>query len=300
MEFFAGLDYFINTHQRVFWLYLLTALLLSAGVALARGDRLGSYFSRRIWWHPSARLDYAYFVVVSLIKVMVIVPLVLSAKDVTLAVALGMQEQFGYFAPLSWRREAIMVLFTVSLFLISDFTRYWLHRAMHEVPLLWRFHRVHHTAEVLNPLTFYRVHPVENFLFGLRYALSAGVVTGVFIYFFGARIGLVEIIGVNAIVFTFALFGANLRHSHVPLRFGTQAERWIVSPFMHQVHHSIEGTRTNYGGALAVWDRWFGTLCIGPVKPLIFGMEAAAHRSIAALIFEPFTLKTTPIKGQHL
>lgn len=297
METFAGLDYFINTHQRVFWLYLLSALLLAAGVALYRGDRMGSYFSGQIWWHSSARLDYVYFVVISLIKVLVIVPLILSSKEVALSVALGLQATFGYHAPLAWSREAIMVLFTATLFVFSDLTRYWLHRLMHTVPLLWRFHRVHHSAEVLNPLTFYRVHPVENVLFGLRYALSAGAVTGLFIYLFGARIGLVEIIGVNAFVFAFALLGANLRHTHVPLRFGDRIERWIVSPYMHQYHHSTGGTRCNYGGALAVWDRWFRTLHIGPARPLAFGTEVRAHRSIAALLFEPFGLKFTIKKG---
>ena len=193
----------------------------------------------------------------------------------------------GYRAPLAWDRGTIAAGYTLALFVASDFTRYWLHRAMHTVPLLWRFHAVHHSAERLNPLTFYRVHPVENLLFGLRYALVAGGVTGVFIYFFGARLGIVQIAGANLFVFAFALAGSNLRHTHLPVRFGRAAERWFVSPYMHQIHHSRDGMRRNYGGALALWDRLFGTLDVRETQPLHFG-GGGAHRTIGALFFKPF------------
>nr|WP_216092588.1 sterol desaturase family protein [Candidatus Marithrix sp. Canyon 246] len=49
-----------------------------------------------------------------------------------------------------------MVLFTLSLFIFSDLTRYLLHRLLHSIPILWEFHKVHHSAKVLNPFTFYR------------------------------------------------------------------------------------------------------------------------------------------------
>lgn len=53
--------------------------------------------------------------------------------------------------------------------------------------------KVNHSAKVLNPFTFYRVHPIENLLFGLRYSLTVGLVTGIFLYLFGARLGLIDI-----------------------------------------------------------------------------------------------------------
>ncbi len=185
-----------------------------------------------------------------------------------------------------------MALYTVAIFAVSDLSRYWLHRWMHTVPFLWRFHRVHHSARVLNPLTFYRVHPVENLLFGLRYALVAGVVTGGFIYLFGARLGVAQIAGVNLLVFISAFAGANLRHSHLPIRFG-KAERWLVSPAMHQFHHTKEGAQTNYGGTLALWDRVFGSLVIPDHKIRRFGLGKALHTSLAALLFEPLKMKGT-------
>lgn len=290
-----GFDYLVNEHQRIFWLYLAgSALIASLYLWFNPAHRKG-VLSRRLWWHASARLDYLYFFVSALIKLFVLLPLLFGAEAVALAVVSWLQESFGYVSPLRWEKSLIVACYTLALFLASDFTRYWLHRLMHEVPLLWRFHRVHHSAEVLTPITFYRVHPVENLLFGMRYALSAGAVTGLFVYLFGARLGVVEFFGVNLFVFLFSLLGSNLRHSHLPVRFGKVLEKWAVSPYMHQYHHSVEGSRKNYGGALALWDRLFGTLHIEKGRELSFGInEKGVHYSVFSLLFEPF--KTT-IKG---
>jgi sterol desaturase/sphingolipid hydroxylase (fatty acid hydroxylase superfamily) len=290
-----GLDYLVNEHQRIFWLYLASsALIASLYLWFNPAYRKGA-LSGALWWHASARLDYLYFFVSALIKIFVLVPLLLGTEEVALAVVSWLQEHFGYVTPLRWEKSTIVAFYTFALFLASDFTRYWLHRLMHEIPPLWRFHRVHHSAEVLTPITFYRVHPVENLIFGLRYALSAGTVTGLFVYFFGARLGGVEFFGVNLFVFLFSLLGANLRHSHLPVRFGKALEKWVVSPYMHQYHHSVEGSRKNYGGALSLWDRLFGTLHIEKGRELTFGInEKGVHHSIMALLFEPFK---TMIKG---
>ena len=285
-----GLEYFIDGHQRLFWLYLAASALMGGLFAL-RYPRIGKIlWSKALWWHPSARLDYLYFFVSAVIKSVVIIPILIGAGDVALWTLRTLQHGFGFRVPLGWEREAVVVLYTVTLFTVSDLSRYLLHRWMHTVPFLWRFHRVHHSAQTLTPVTFYRIHPVENLLFGLRYSLSVGVVTGVFVYFFGARLGMVEVLGVNILLFAFGLLGANLRHSPVPLRFG-RAERWIVSPYMHQLHHSEEGARRNYGGVLAVWDRLFGTLWLPKTRRLRFGFKSNPHTSIWAVLFEPFNFK---------
>lgn len=288
-----GFDYLLNGHQRIFWLYLASSLLIALLFVWRNPAWRRSLFAKAIWWHPSARLDYLYFFVSALIKTLVIAPLLFSAAEVALAVVKGMQLLFGCQKGLRWEKTTIALLYTAALFLVSDLTRYWLHRMMHRLPFLWRFHRIHHSAEVLNPVTFYRVHPVENLLFGLRYALSAGLVSGLFLYYFGARVGLVEIFGANALVVLFALAGANLRHSHVPLRFPAIIEKLFVSPYMHQLHHSTAHTHTNFGGALSIWDGLFGTRRIEPTKPLRFGLkEKRQHNSVMALLFEPFNLHT--------
>ena len=130
-------------------------------------------------------MDYCYFLFSAIIKGLILVPIIIGAKEVALLVNKLLIVSFGFQRINSFSYTEIMIMFTLSLFLISDFTRYWLHRFMHKVEWLWELHKVHHSAKVLNPLTLYRVHPIESLLFGFRYSLSVGIVSGVFIYLFG-------------------------------------------------------------------------------------------------------------------
>lgn len=270
---------------------MLSALLVALLFFWKQKSVLKMQFSKEVLLHASAKLDYSYFVLVSLIKIVIIVPLLIGVNDVILWIVLQMQDTFGYVERTRVSKEWLLLSYTVVLFIVNDFTRYWLHRFMHLVPLLWRFHRIHHSAEVLNPLTFYRVHPVENILFGLRYAFTTGFVTAVFIYFFGAGIGLIEFLGVNALVFVFLLLGSNLRHSHIPLSYGNKVEKWFISPLQHQLHHSRTYSHRNFGSYLAVWDRWFGTLTLGKSKSknLDFGLPTGETiHSLTGALLNPF------------
>ena len=288
-EYF-GLDYFWDSSKRVFWLYMLSAFAIAVLFFWRQRSVLRTQFSKEVLWHPSARLDYLYFAVVSLIKILFLIPLLIGVNDVALWMVLSLQEHFGYIQRIRIDKAWLVSGYTLAIFLANDFTRYWLHRWMHTIPLLWRFHRVHHSAEVLNPMTFYRVHPVENLLFGMRYALTAGLVTALFIHFFGAGIRLSEVLGVNIVVFVFLLMGANLRHSHIPLSYPKPVEQWLISPYQHQLHHTTRYSRRNYGSYLALWDRWFGTLVSGKKENLRFGLagETPTHSLIGAFL-NPFT-----------
>ncbi|MFT6990358.1 MAG: sterol desaturase/sphingolipid hydroxylase (fatty acid hydroxylase superfamily) [Paraglaciecola sp.] len=81
---------------------------------------------------------------------------------------------------LDWPNEVIEVSYTVVLILAADLMRYFLHRLFHEIPLLRSFHKLHHTAEVMTPLTLYRSYPIEVMLSLLRNFLTIGLITGVF------------------------------------------------------------------------------------------------------------------------
>jgi len=288
---YLGFEYFFDSGKRVYWLYLCSALLVAILFFWKQSNILKTQFSKEILWHDSAKLDYSYFVIVSVVKILFLIPLLIGVNEVVLWMVLFLQETLGYMERIRMDKVWLLSSYTLVLFVLNDFTRYFLHRLMHAVPLLWRFHRVHHSAEVLNPLTFYRVHPVENILFGLRYALTTGAVTAVFIYFFGAGIGLVEFLGVNVLSFVFLLFGANLRHSHIPLSYGKKLEKWFISPFQHQLHHTRIYAHRNFGSYLAVWDRWFGTLTLAKSKstPLDFGLPTGetTHSLLGAFI-NPF------------
>lgn len=292
---YLGLEYFIDSSKRVYWVYMFSAFFLALLFFWKEKSVLKLQFSSKVLWHPSARLDYYYFMTVSLVKVLLLLPFLISVNDVVLWMVLEMQEVFGYVERIRISRIWLLTSYMLVLFIVNDLTRYLLHRLMHRIPLLWRFHRVHHSAEVLNPLTFYRVHPVENILYGLRYALTTGSITAVFIYFFGAGIGLVEVLGVNVLVFVFMLAGSNLRHSHIPLSYGEVLEKWFISPLQHQLHHTKHYTHRNFGSSLSIWDRWFSTLTLGAVlgkpksKTLDFGLpnETIKHSLIGAFL-NPF------------
>ena len=285
-----GLDYIYTSHQRVFWIYILSALFIAGIYMRFYPATLNEYKKRKVWTHKSALMDYKYFVVISFIKVAFILPLILSSKDVSLWTTLFLQEQFGYMNALRLSKESVVVLYTLTLFIVGDFSRYWLHRLLHSVPFLWKIHQVHHSAEVLNPLTFYRVHPIENILFGLRFAFVVGVTTGVFIYLFGAKIGLVQIVGANLFVFISGVLGSNLRHSHIPLRYGDFLEKILISPYQHQLHHSKEFTNKNFGGTLAIWDFMFNSLHIESTRVNIeYGTsESSSFNSVTQMLLKPF------------
>lgn len=284
--------YFLDPNRRVYWIFLISSLIIGLIYLWLHPKARKVNFSRKLWLHPSAVLDYIYFAFSSVIKVLFIVPVVIGAKEVAFFVNNWLINQFGWIRITSLNYTEVMILFTLSLFIFSDLTRYLLHRLLHSIPILWEFHKVHHSAKILNPLTFYRVHPIENLLFGLRYSLTVGLVSGIFIYLFGAKVGLIDIIGVNAIGFIFSLIGSNLRHSHIPLSYPRFLEKFFISPYQHQIHHSKLHNNSNYGGFLAIWDLIFGSLTHSKqVKVITLGIDRAEMKNFAKfyqLLFFPF------------
>lgn len=302
MSDFFVLEYFINPNKRVFWLYIISSLLLAGVYFYFNKKDLRTNLSSKLWLHPSAKLDYYYFFIGYFIKVFMLFPIVISAKTIALFINKQLYLTFDFYENTYFSYSSVIVMYTITLFLVSDFTRYWLHRFLHSIPLLWEFHKIHHSAKVLTPFTFYRVHPIENLLFGFRYSLSIGLVTGVFIYFFGAMIDIYSVLGVNIFIFVFSLFGSNLRHSHVPFSYGKILEKWFISPKQHQIHHSSKHFDKNYGGYLAIWDNIFGTLKLSSeVKILRFGLKKEqmnSYSNIIDLLIRPF--KNLSVGGKIL
>ena len=292
MNDFYALEYLINPDKRLYWGYLLSSLFIGIFYFYITKKNSRLITSSKLWLHPSAKLDYYYFFLSYFINLFLLIPFIISAKTIALEVNRFLYKQFDYFENSFFSYGEIILLYTITLFLVSDFTRYWLHRFLHTIPFLWEFHKVHHSAKVLTPITFYRVHPVENFLFGLRYSFSIGIVTGVFIYLFGALIDIYMVLGVNAFLFFFSLIGSNLRHSHVPISYGRFIEKWFISPKQHQIHHSRKHFDKNYGGYIAIWDRIFGTLCLSnSVRVMKFGLRVEQMKdylSLKDLILRPF------------
>jgi sterol desaturase/sphingolipid hydroxylase (fatty acid hydroxylase superfamily) len=141
------------------------------------------------------------------------------------------------------------VLRVVLAILMLDLWTYWWHRLNHRVPLLWRFHRVHHSDPEMDVTTASRFHVGEMTLSSLlRIPLIA---------LLGIRFG--ELVLYETILFAIVQF----HHANIGL--GERGDRllrlFIVTPAMHKVHHSRlqPETDSNYTSLLSLWDRLFRT-----------------------------------------
>ncbi|NRP15059.1 Fatty acid hydroxylase superfamily protein [Marinobacterium sp. xm-a-152] len=272
-----GFDYLATPGNRIYWPFLISALLI--GIAYQRWRKLPSFLSSTIWWHQSARQDYLLFMLLSLSKLTLLAAVLPEIQQFIWWGLQLWQTLFGFrgLQPAAWW---VNVLFTLTLFIFSDLSRYWLHRWMHTSRWLWPIHRLHHSAEVLTPFTFYRIHPLESLLFGLRYALVTGLVTSLFIYWFGFGLQAHQWLGSLVIVAIMNIAGSNLRHSQLPLSYWPWLQKILISPAQHQWHHNRTGTDQNYGSILAIWDWWFGSLRITRYDdPFDFGVGKKGMRT---------------------
>lgn len=268
----------LDPSKRLFWGCLLSSLVLASVAVTVHSRRfdlraqLRALFDRHYWLNRSTLQDVGLMFLNSTIRVLVLVPIVGSHLALTLATGRFLQANLGDAPSLALPWFAIATVYGLTFFVAEDASRFGLHLAMHRCPLLWRFHRVHHSAPTLTPLTLFRQHPVEQALYFARGTLVFGVVSGFFIWLFGRHLTTFDILGVDLLGFLFNMAGANLRHSHVWLSFGP-LERWFVSPAQHQLHHSRDHDNVNLGSHLAIWDRLLGTSRrAGAKQELVFGL----------------------------
>ena len=304
LDYLGGLvDGFVDPKKRVFVGYLIVALAIACVVMLgaagwnlragaADGRRL--IFSRAIWWSASARADYKMFAVNQALM-MAIAPRLVGRMAIATALFTGLHTLIGgrpdlAFVVPGW---AVVAGFTLCHFLCDDLSKYLVHRALHRWPVLWAFHKVHHSATTLTPLTVYRTHPLEAVLFSLRGSAVQAVVVAVFIFFFGNAVDLFTVLGASVFLFAFNAAGSNLRHSHVRISYGRRLERWLMSPAQHQIHHSVEERHhdKNFGTVLSLWDWLGGTLCLAERNETVhFGLTrepAPEMNGLAALYLRP-------------
>ncbi|WP_295879981.1 sterol desaturase family protein [uncultured Thiohalocapsa sp.] len=154
-----------------------------------------------------------------------------AARDLGLCHALG----------LGWPACAALT------FVLFDLWMYAWHRANHQVPFLWRFHRVHHTDPAMDSTTALRFHPGEILLSTLANCLVLMAL--------GMSLGML-VLYKTVMVLVILFHHSNL---DVPARLDARLRRIIVPPSMHRVHHSAVRAETdsNYGTVFSLWDRLF-------------------------------------------
>ena len=129
---------------------------------------------------------------------------------------------------------------------LAELAGYAVHRLMHRVPALWRFHAVHHAPAELHWLAAWRQHPVDFVIHGVVVGLP-GIVLGASLADFAAIVLLRK---------TYTTF------LHANLRWRLRGvERWLATPGYHALHHSHapQHRDRNFAGMLPVLDRLFGT-----------------------------------------
>ena len=141
----------------------------------------------------------------------------------------------------------LKILVTVAF---MDFIIYIWHLLNHEMPFLWRFHRVHHSDLNMDVSTATRFHVVEL-------AISALIKISL-IFFLGAS-------PLGVLIFESTLvWCSQFTHSSLKVPRWFETFYWIlfVPPSMHRIHHSvvIRERDTNYGTIFSLWDRILGTL----------------------------------------
>ena len=171
-----------------------------------------------------------------------------------------------------WRYSSVVRVIVVVL--SADFASYCYHNLMHRVPWLWEFHKVHHSAAVLTPLTSQRAHVAEIVFRSVVITLIVGLATGATSLLLGENPTDVAR-GLTVYTYLFA-YGLLLNHSHIWWSWGN-AERLLNSPAMHAIHHSRDPKHfnKNLGNLLSIWDVMFGTF-YQPTKrpePLELGVE---------------------------
>lgn len=216
-----------------------------------------------IYTHQSAKVDVGLWLTGRLLHPVLMVGFLTTIGPVTEQTMISaMQFAFGGSPNLDVN-FAWMLLYSLFAFLCFDFVFFLTHYMMHKIPALWAIHKVHHSAEVLTPLTRYREHFIAVPIWAVGGAFSYGFAAGIFAYLFDGNI--TEVTVMNVGVFALVIgFTGSFRHYHVQFHYPRWLSKWVHSPVMHHVHHSYleKHWDMNFAAFTSIWDRLFGTLYI--------------------------------------
>ena len=177
--------------------------------------------------------------------------------------------------PQSFRLSVQSLPFLLQAFIVlffSDFLIYWGHRLQHRVGFLWRFHKVHHSAEHLDWLAAHREHPIDSiytiglinlpaFLLGFPLETLAGVIA-------------------------FRGIWAIYIHSNVRLPLGP-LRILIGSPELHHWHHDLDKDAGNYANISPIMDVLFGTYRCPDHEPEAFGIREEFPKNYIGQLLYP-------------
>ena len=216
-----------------------------------------------IYSHVSARVDIGLYVLERFLRPLWVATLLVGIAPGTETLTLQLLTKTLGAGPGLQSNAAWMLLYSLVTLLIYDFVFYATHYAEHKIPALWAIHKIHHSAEVLTPLTRYREHFLEGPIYAAGSAVSFGLAGGIFGWLFAGDITQATLFNLGFFAVLLG-FNGSFRHYHVGFHYPSWRARWLHSPAMHHTHHSYLEPHwdTNLAAVTSIWDRLFGTLYI--------------------------------------
>ncbi len=255
----------------IFRLSIWLALLITIFVPLERRWKLRP---QRVF-RKAFGTDLAYYFLSGILPgLLLVVPMTLIAGGLHLFMP-GRLYSWSSGIPLWMRLTLAMV--------VGEVGSYWGHRWSHEVPLLWRFHAIHHSAEEIDWLVNTRAHPVD-----LVFTRLCGLVP---MYLLGLAQPMGNAVDFVPVLVTVAgtLWGFFL-HANIKWRFGWL--EWVLSsPAFHHWHHTNDGPERinkNYSSMLPWVDKCFGTFYLPKQQwPVKYGIDAPITSNFAGQLLQP-------------
>lgn len=175
----------------------------------------------------------------------------------------------GWAVGLGWASQFVLMT------LYCDLAQYGIHNLLHRVPLLWRFHKIHHQAPALDWMVNWHFHYVEVLVYRILLYVPAGM--------FGFS---------GEVMFWHGVLGTAMGHfTHSNLRWNPGRWRYVFnSPAMHLWHHAKAPKNKNFGMVFSIWDWLFGTAHFPADDPESLGIagEEGAPQTWIQQLVAPF------------
>ena len=243
--------------------------LISAGMLFLPLEHLLPRVKRTRFLREHTRLDVTYmlFGVLMIIAISTLyVAIVVKALEPIVSENLrsAVREQ-----PL-WVKSILLIIF-------ADLYYYWAHRLFHKIPVLWKFHSIHHSIEHMDWIAAYRTHPFDTAITN-----SGAIILAISFDF-----------GIAALLVYSAQFSWHSLLKHSNIKVGWKRLRWLyLTPTFHHWHHAnvVEAYDKNFSGQLPIWDIVFGTANLEEeTSPPVYGCDDPVPRTFGGSLAYPFT-----------
>lgn len=245
--------------------------LLSAAIIFLPLEHILPRIKREKFIRESLGLDLLYM----LLGVLMI--MALSGLYISLVVSVfgnlipETAQEFVRSQPL-WARVILLII-------AADFYYYWAHRLFHTIPVLWKFHSIHHSIKHMDWIAAYRTHPIDTAI------TNSGAIILAILFDFD----------VAALLIFSAQFSWHslLKHSNIKVGWGPL--RWLyLTPTFHHWHHAnvVEAHDRNFSGQLPIWDLLFGTAIMEEkTSPSEYGVDDPVPTTFLGSLIYPFMMK---------